>query len=95
MTISVSPFAEPWSIPDRTRPTFTISQTITASASLADEEITNVTATVDGTEPNLVITPGTTSVAITGSFADPYSDSFTYIDAVSYTHLTLPTICSV
>ena len=81
MTISVSPFAEPWSIPDRTRPTFTISQTITASASLADEEITNVTATVDGTEPNLVITPGTTSVAITGSFADPYSDSFTYIDA--------------
>ena len=94
MTISVSPFAEPWSIPDRTRPTFTISQTITASASLADEEITNVTATVDGTEPNLVITPGTTSVAITGSFADPYSDSFTYIDAGQSDKTQTPTTLS-
>ena len=94
MTISVSPFAEPWSIPDRTRPTFTISQTITASASLADEEITNVTATVDGTEPNLVITPGTTSVAITGSFADPYSDSFTYIDAGQSDKTQTPTTVS-
>ena len=94
MTISVSPFAEPWSIPDRTRPTFTISQTITASASLADEEITNVTATVDGTEPNLVITPGTTSVAITGSFAAPYSDSFTYIDAGQSDKTQTPTTVS-
>ena len=94
MTISVSPFAGPWSIPDRTRPTFTISQTITASASLADEEITNVTATVDGTEPNLVITPGTTSVAITGSFADPYSDSFTYIDAGQSDKTQTPTTVS-
>tara|TARA_B100001250_G_scaffold394776_1_gene399050 strand:+ start:1150 stop:1629 length:480 start_codon:yes stop_codon:yes gene_type:complete len=94
MTISVSPFAEPWSIPDRTRPTFTISQTITASASLADEEITNVTATVDGTEPDLVITPGTTSVAITGSFADPYSDSFTYIDAGQSDKTQTPTTVS-
>ena len=94
MTISVSPFAEPWSIPDRTRPTFTISQTITASASLADEEITNVTATVDGTEPNLVITPWTTSVAITGSFADPYSDSFTYIDAGQSDKTQTPTTVS-
>ena len=94
MTISVSPFAEPWSIPDRTRPTFTISQTVTASASLADEEITNVTATVDGTEPNLVITPGTTSVAITGSFADPYSDSFTYIDAGQSDKTQTPTTVS-
>ena len=83
-----------WSIPDRTRPTFTISQTITASASLADEEITNVTATVDGTEPNLVITPGTTSVAITGSFADPYSDSFTYIDAGQSDKTQTPTTVS-
>ena len=82
MTISVSPFAEPWSIPDRTRPTFTINQTVTASTDDAlQETITNVTATVDGTEPDLVITPGTTSVSITGSFADPFSDSFKYVDA--------------
>ena len=95
MTISVSPFAEPWSIPDRTRPTFTISQTVTASTDDAlQETITNVTATVDGTEPNLVITPGTTSVAITGSFADPYSDSFTYIDAGQSDKTQTPTTVS-
>tara|TARA_E500000331_G_C17242415_1_gene707577 strand:- start:534 stop:1016 length:483 start_codon:yes stop_codon:yes gene_type:complete len=95
MTISVSPFAEPWSIPDRTRPTFTISQTVTASTDDAlQETITNVTATVDGTEPDLVITPGTTSVAITGSFADPYSDSFTYIDAGQSDKTQTPTTVS-
>jgi len=91
MTISVSPFAEPWSIPDRTRPTFTINQTVTASTDDAlNETITNVTATVDGTEPNLVITPGTTSVSITGSFADPFSDSFTYVDAGESTNTMTP-----
>ena len=91
MTISVSPFAEPWSIPDRTRPTFTINQTVTASTDDAvNETITNVTASVDGTEPNLVITPGTTSVSITGSFADPFSDSFTYVDAGESTNTMTP-----
>ena len=89
MTISVSPFAEPWSIPDRTRPTFTINQTVTASTDDAlQETITNVTATVDGTEPDLVITPGTTSVSITGSFADPFVDSFTYVDEGESTNTT-------
>ena len=91
MTISVSPFAEPWSIPDRTRPTFTINQTVTASTDDAvNETITNVTATVDGTEPDLVITPGTTSVSITGSFADPFVDSFTYVDAGESTNTMTP-----
>ena len=91
MTISVSPFAEPWSIPDRTRPTFTINQTVTASTDDAlQETITNVTAIVDGTEPDLVITPGTTSVSITGSFADPFSDSFTYVDAGESTNTMTP-----
>ena len=79
MTITVSPFAEPWSIPDRDRPSFTINQTVTASGD-ASEDITNVTAVVDGTEPDLVITPGTTSVAITGSFQDPFVDAFTYVE---------------
>jgi len=81
MTITVSPFAEPWSIPDRDRPTFTINQTVTAATDDAvNETITNVTAVVDGTEPDLVITPGTTSVAITGSFQDPFVDAFTYVE---------------
>ena len=82
MTITVSPFAEPWSItPGVTRPTFTINQTVTAATDDAIQEtITNVTAVVDGTEPDLVITPGTTSVAITGSFQDPFVDGFTYVE---------------
>ena len=79
MTITVSPFAEPWSIAARDRPSFTINQTVTASGD-ASEDITNVTAVVDGTEPDLVITPGTTSVAITGSFQDPFVDAFTYVE---------------
>ena len=79
MTITVSPFAEPWSIAARDRPSFTINQTVTASGD-DGEDITNVTAVVDGTEPDLVITPGTTSVAITGSFQDPFVDGFTYVE---------------
>ena len=79
MTITVSPFAEPWSIAARDRPSFTINQTVTASGD-DGEDITNVTAVVDGTEPDLVITPGTTSVAITGSFQDPFVDAFTYVE---------------
>ena len=62
-----------------TRPNFTMNQTVTASGD-ADDDITNVTATVQGTHPNLVITPGTTSVSITGTLDDPFIDEFTYID---------------
>ena len=64
---------------DITRPNFTMNQTVTASGD-ADDDITNVTATVQGTHPNLVITPGTTSVSITGTLDDPFIDEFTYID---------------
>ena len=45
-----------------------------------DCNVTNVTATVQGTQPNLVITPGSTSVSITGSIEDPFVDEFTYIE---------------
>ncbi len=91
MTISVSPYSEPWSIPARTRPTFTINQTVTASTDDAVQEtITNVTATCAPTEPNLVITPGTTSVSITGSFSDPFVDTFTYVDQGESTNTMTP-----
>ena len=64
---------------DITRPNFTMNQTVTASGDV-DDDITNVTATVQGTQPNLVITPGSTSVSITGSIEDPFVDEFTYIE---------------
>ena len=64
---------------DITRPNFTMNQTVTASGDV-DDDITNVTATVQGTHPNLVITPGSTSVSITGTLEDPFIDEFTYID---------------
>jgi hypothetical protein len=56
-----------------------MNQTVTASGDV-DDDITNVTATVQGTHPNLVITPGSTSVSITGTLEDPFIDEFTYID---------------
>ena len=63
------------------RPNFSINEIITA---IPDDPvldaIENVTATVDGDEPDLVITDGTESVSITGSYQDPWSDVFTYVD---------------
>ena len=42
--------------------------------------VTNVTATVDGVEPDLVITDGSTSVSIGGSISDPFLDVFKYVE---------------
>ena len=83
MTVSITTANTPTELPPRTRPTFSINETINASCTVAAGQacnVTNVTATVDGTERNLVITQSTTTVTITGSFADPFSDSFTYVD---------------
>tara|TARA_B100000212_G_scaffold117221_1_gene87503 strand:+ start:838 stop:1299 length:462 start_codon:yes stop_codon:yes gene_type:complete len=78
MAITITPDVAT-GLTDITRPNFTMNQTVTASGD-ADDDITNVTATVQGTHPNLVITPGTTSVSITGTLDDPFIDEFTYID---------------
>ena len=64
---------------DITRPNFAMNQTVTASGDV-DDDITNVTATVQGTHPNLVITPGSTSVSITGTLEDPFVDEFKYVE---------------
>jgi len=53
--------------------------------------ITNVSATVQGNQPNLVITPGTTSVSITGTLADPFVDTFTYVEQGKTNLNTTPT----
>ena len=82
MAVTITP-DEATGLTDITRPNFTMNQTISASCSVTAPDVcnvTNVTATVQGTQPNLVITPGSTSVSITGSIEDPFVDEFTYIE---------------
>ena len=78
MTVTITPDVAT-GLTDITRPNFTMNQTVSASGD-ADDNITNVTATVSGTHPNLVITPSSSSVSITGTLTDPFVDEFTYID---------------
>jgi len=82
VSVSITP-DEITGLPDKTRPDFTMSTSVSATASASSPNqaaVTNVSATVQGSQPNLVITPGTTSVSITGTLADPFSDSFTYVE---------------
>ena len=81
---------------EKERPDYTLSHSVSASTSDEDDEITNVTCTavtysyynasdsvVGGSTDltsTLTITPGTTSVNISGTFDDPFSDSFTYVE---------------
>ena len=68
---------------DITRPNFAMNQTVSASATTSAPNVanvTNVTASVAGTQPDLVITPGSTSVSITGDIEDPFLDQFTYVE---------------
>ena len=67
-----------------TRPNFTFSQeTITASTDTSEgdedfEEINSVTAVINQTEDSVTITGGDTSVAIVGTYANPFSDCLLY-----------------
>ena len=78
MAITITP-DEATGLTDITRPNFTINQTVTASSDGGDT-ITNVTASVAGNQPDLVITSGTTSVTIGGTLTDPFNDQFTYVE---------------
>ena len=83
MSVTITP-DEVTGLADITRPNFAMNQTVIASATPtapADTaNVTNVTASVAGTQPNLVITPGTTSVNIGGTLQDPFEDQFTYVE---------------
>ena len=82
MTVTITP-DEVTGLADITRPNFAMNQTITAACSVAAPNVcnvTNVTATVQGNQPDLVITPGSTSVSITGSIEDPFVDEFKYVE---------------
>ena len=99
--IPASQFAE------KERPDYTLSHTVSASTSDEDDDITNVTCTavtysyynasdsVVGSAisltSTLTITPGTTSVNISGTFDDPFSDSFTYVEKGSTNLVETPT----
>ena len=83
MSVTITP-DEVTGLTDITRPNFAMNQTVSASATptapATDANVTNVTASVAGTQPNLVITPGTTSVNIGGTLQDPFVDQFTYVE---------------
>ena len=83
MSVTITP-DEVTGLADITRPNFAMNQTVSASATptapATDANVTNVTASVAGTQPNLVITPGTTSVNIGGMLQDPFEDQFTYVE---------------
>ena len=83
MAVSITPDVAT-GLADITRPNFAMNQTVSASAtatSPADTaNVTNVTASVVGTQPDLVITSGTTSVNIGGTLQDPFLDQFTYVE---------------
>ena len=83
MSVTITP-DEVTGLADITRPNFAMNQTVSASATptapATDANVTNVTASVAGTQPNLVITPGTTSVNIGGTLQDPFEEQFTYVE---------------
>ena len=83
MAVTITPDGTATFLTDITRPNFAMNQTVSASCSVASPNVcnvTNVTATVQGNQPDLVITPGSTSVSITGSIEDPFIDEFKYVE---------------
>ena len=75
MAVSITP-DEVTGFADITRPNFTMNETVSASCQVQSPQVCNVT-NVDASlqapsyEPDLVITPGSTSVSITGNVQDP------------------------
>ena len=85
MAVTITPDGTTTFLTDITRPNFAMNQTVSASCSVASPNVcnvTNVTAALQApaNEPDLVITPGTTSVNIGGTLQDPFVDRFTYVE---------------
>ena len=84
MAVSITPDVAT-GLADITRPNFAMNETVSASCSVSSPQVcnvTNVTAAVQApaNEPDLVITPGTTSVNIGGTLQDPFVDIFKYVE---------------
>ena len=91
---------------EKERPDYTLSHTVDGFPG-TDEDITNVTCTavtysyynasdsiVGGATDitsTLTITPGQNQVSISGTFDDPFSDSFTYVEKGSTNNVETPT----
>ena len=91
MAITITP-DEATGLTDITRPNFTMNQTVTASSDDGSDTITNVTASVAGNQPDLVITPSSSSVSITGTLTDPFVDEFTYVEPGESDKTQTPTV---
>ena len=84
MAVSITP-DEVTGLADITRPNFAMNETVSATCTVSSPQVCNVT-NVDAAlqapanEPDLVITPGTTSVNIGGTLQDPFVDIFKYVD---------------
>ena len=84
MAVTITP-DEATGLADITRPNFAMNETVSASCSVSSPQVCNVT-NVDAAvqapdnEPDLIITPGTTSVNIGGTLQDPFVDIFKYVE---------------
>ena len=84
MAVSITP-DEATGFADITRPNFTMNETVSATCNVQSPDVCNVTNVnaslqAPANEPDLVITPGTTSVSITGTLQDPFVDIFKYVE---------------
>ena len=84
MAVTITP-DEATGFADITRPNFTMNETVSATCTVQSPQVCNVTNVnavlqAPSVEPDLVITPGTTSVSITGDLQDPFVDVFTYVE---------------
>ena len=84
MAVSITP-DEATGFADITRPNFAMNEPGSATCNVQSPQICNVTNVnavlqAPSYEPDLVITPGTTSVNIGGTLQDPFVDIFKYVD---------------
>ena len=86
MTISVSVSPGSGTVVTAVNRTGTISATVTAAAD-DEETINNVTST---THTGITMTTGTTSCTLIGSYVDPFTDTFQYVEATSSDKLSTP-----
>ena len=85
MAVSITPDGIATFLTDLTRPNFSMNETVSATCTVTSPQVCNVTNVnavlqAPSVEPDLVITPGTTSVSITGDLQDPFVDVFTYVE---------------
>ena len=88
MTISVSVSPGSGTVVTAVNRTGTINATVTAATDDAGSEtINNVTST---THTGITMTAGTTSCTLVGSYVDPFTDTFKYVEATSSDLLSTP-----